>query len=165
MDRMCMTLGGRVSEHIFFGTITTGAQDDLQKVTKMAYAQVATYGMDDELGPLSYGNQDNKDQFTKPYSEKTGQIIDNQARSLIGKAFRKTTDLLTERRADVEKVAQLLMEKEVLNRADMERLLGKRPFQDKLHELLGTEVTPQDEKYINPTDTSDPPTTPSTPAL
>ncbi|KAG0069587.1 AAA ATPase afg3 [Linnemannia elongata] len=165
MDRMCMTLGGRVSEHIFFGTITTGAQDDLQKVTKMAYAQVATYGMDDELGPLSYGNQDNKDQFTKPYSEKTGQIIDNQARSLIGKAFRKTTDLLTEKRADVEKVAKLLMEKEVLNRADMERLLGKRPFQDKLHELLGTEVTPQDEKYINPSDASAPtiPTTP--PAL
>ncbi|KAG0295876.1 AAA ATPase afg3 [Linnemannia gamsii] len=165
MDRMCMTLGGRVSEHIFFGTITTGAQDDLQKVTKMAYAQVATYGMDDELGPLSYGNQDNKDQFTKPYSEKTGQIIDNQARSLIGKAFRKTTNLLTEKRADVEKVAKLLMEKEVLNRADMERLLGKRPFQDKLHELLGTEVTPQDEKYINPTDAAATTTPPSTSAL
>ncbi|KAF9366692.1 AAA ATPase afg3 [Mortierella sp. NVP85] len=150
MDRMCMTLGGRVSEHIFFGTITTGAQDDLQKVTKMAYAQVATYGMDTELGPLSYGNQDNKDQFTKPYSEQTGQLIDNQVRALIGQAFRKTVDLLTEKRADVEKVAKLLMEKEVLNRADMERLLGKRPFQDKLHELLGTEVTAQDEKYINP---------------
>ncbi|KAF9914494.1 AAA ATPase afg3 [Lobosporangium transversale] len=151
MDRMCMTLGGRVSEHIFFGIVTTGAQDDLQKVTKMAYAQVATYGMDPELGPLSYGNQDNKEQFTKPYSEQTGQLIDNQVRALIGTAFRKTTDLLTAKRADVEKVAQLLMEKEVLNRADMERLLGKRPFQDKLHELLGTEVTPQDEKYLKPT--------------
>ncbi|KAG0260165.1 AAA ATPase afg3 [Mortierella polycephala] len=150
MDRMCMTLGGRVSEHIFFNMVTTGAQDDLQKVTKMAYAQVATYGMDPELGPLSYGNYDNKDQFTKPYSEKTGQIIDNQVRSLIGQAFRRTTDLLTEKRADVEKVAQLLMEKEVLNRADMERLLGKRPFHDKLHELLGTEVTAQDEKYMTP---------------
>ncbi|KAF9131116.1 AAA ATPase afg3 [Mortierella sp. 14UC] len=149
MDRMCMTLGGRVSEHIFFGTITTGAQDDLQKVTKMAYAQVATYGMDTELGPLSYGNPEKENQFTKPYSEQTGQLIDNQVRSLIGQAFRKTTDLLTEKRADVEKVAKLLMEKEVLNRADMERLLGKRPFQDKLHELLGTEVTAQDEQYAN----------------
>ena len=105
--------------------------------------------MDDELGPLSYGNQDNQDQFTKPYSEKTGQIIDTRVRTIIGQAFRRTTDLLTERRADVEKVAQLLMEKEVLNRADMERLLGKRPFQDKLHELLGTEVTEQDAKYVN----------------
>ncbi|KAG0340857.1 AAA ATPase afg3 [Podila humilis] len=103
--------------------------------------------MDSELGPLSYGNQEKDNQFTKPYSEKTGQLIDNQVRTLIGLAFRKTTDLLTEKRNDVEKVAKLLMEKEVLNRADMERLLGKRPFQDKLHELLGTEVTAQDEKY------------------
>ncbi|KAF9917286.1 AAA ATPase afg3 [Lobosporangium transversale] len=148
MDRMCMTLGGRVSEHIFFGIITTGAQDDLQKVTKMAYAQVATYGMDPELGPLSYGNPDKENQFTKPYSEQTGQLIDNQVRSLINRAFRKTTDLLTEKRDDVEKVAKLLMEKEVLSRADMERLLGKRPFQDKLHELLGTEAAGQDEEHI-----------------
>ncbi|KAG0072478.1 AAA ATPase afg3 [Linnemannia elongata] len=162
MDRMCMTLGGRVSEHIFFGTITTGAQDDLQKVTKMAYAQVATYGMDTELGPLSYGNPEKENQFTKPYSEQTGQLIDNQVRSLIVQAFRKTTNLLTEKRADVEKVAKLLMEKEVLNRADMERLLGKRPFQDKLHELLGTEVTAQDEQYANGSTSA--PTTDSPPA-
>lgn len=105
--------------------------------------------MDGELGPLSYGNPEKENQFTKPYSEQTGQLIDNQVRILIGQAFRKTTELLTEKRIDVEKVALLLMEKEVLNRADMERLLGKRPFQDKLHELLGTEVTAQDEKYLN----------------
>ncbi|KAG0359097.1 AAA ATPase afg3 [Gamsiella multidivaricata] len=121
--------------------------------------------MDSELGPLSYGNQDNKDSFTKPYSEQTGQLIDNQVRSLIGQAFRKTTNLLTEKRVDVEKVAKLLMEKEVLNRSDMERLLGKRPFQDKLHELLGTEVTPQDAIYINPDSSSAPSTTPSPPTI
>ncbi|KAG0047513.1 AAA ATPase afg3 [Gryganskiella cystojenkinii] len=122
--------------------------------------------MDSELGPLSYGNPDKENQFTKPYSEQTGQLIDNQVRSLIGQAFRKTTDLLTEKRADVEKVAKLLMEKEVLNRADMERLLGKRPFQDKLHELLGTEATEQDEKYGSssaPT-TDTPQSTPPPPA-
>ncbi|KAF9172313.1 AAA ATPase afg3 [Mortierella sp. AD011] len=151
MDRMCMTLGGRVSEHIFFGIITTGAQDDLQKVTKMAYAQVATYGMDTELGPLSYGNPEKENQFTKPYSEQTGQLIDSQVRALIGEAFRKTMDLLTEKRADVEKVAKLLIEKEVLNRADLERLLGKRPFQDKLHELLGTEAAAQDPEHVSGT--------------
>ena len=106
--------------------------------------KVATYGMDPELGPLSYGNPDKENQFTKPYSEQTGQLIDNQVRSLIEQAFRKTTELLTEKRSDVEKVARLLMEKEVLNRADMERLLGKRPFQDKLHELLGTEAVDQE---------------------
>ncbi|KAF9161431.1 AAA ATPase afg3 [Actinomortierella ambigua] len=162
LDRMCMTLGGRVSEHIFFGTITTGAQDDLQKVTKMAYAQVTTYGMDPELGPLSYGNPDASDQqFKKPYSEQTGQLIDAQVRGLIGQAFKRTMDLLTDKRADVEKVAKLLMEKEVLNRSDMERLLGKRPFQDKLHELLGTEATPQDEKYKNVNDPSSDASTPN----
>ncbi|KAG0300046.1 AAA ATPase afg3 [Dissophora globulifera] len=101
--------------------------------------------MDSELGPLSYGNPDKENQFTKPYSEQTGQLIDTQVRSLIGQAFRKTTGLLTEKRSDVEKVAKLLMEKEVLNRSDMERLLGKRPFQDKLHELLGTEAAEQDK--------------------
>lgn len=119
---------------------------------------VATYGMDSELGPLSYG-QDNKEQFTKPYSEQTGQLIDKQVRALIGQAFRRTVDLLTEKRSDVEKVAKLLMEKEVLNRADMERLLGKRPFQDKLHELLGTQVTAQDERYITPDAPSSPSST------
>lgn len=118
--------------------------------------------MDTELGPLSYGNPEKENQFTKPYSEQTGQLIDNQVRSLIGQAFRKTTNLLTEKRADVEKVAKLLMEKEVLNRADMERLLGKRPFQDKLHELLGTEVTAQDEQYANGSTSA--PTTDSPPA-
>jgi len=122
--------------------------------------------MDSELGPLSYGNPEKENQFTKPYSEQTGQLIDNQVRSLIGKAFRKTTELLTEKRSDVEKVALLLMEKEVLNRADMERLLGKRPFQDKLHELLGTEAAAQDEKYLNgptsaPATDSPPPADPS----
>ena len=116
--------------------------------------------MDSELGPLSYGNPDKENQFTKPYSEQTGQLIDNQVRSLIGQAFRRTTDLLTEKRGDVEKVAKLLMEKEVLNRSDMERLLGKRPFHDKLHELLGTEATPQDEKYITPDSSAPSPPSP-----
>lgn len=118
---------------------------------------VATYGMDSELGPLSYGNPEKENQFTKPYSEQTGQLIDNQVRSLIGQAFRRTTELLTERRSEVEKVAKLLMEKEVLNRGDMERLLGKRPFQDKLHELLGTEAADRDSEHI-PGSTSAPAT-------
>ena len=96
------------------------------------------------------------------FRSQTGQLIDNQVRSLIGQAFRKTTNLLTEKRADVEKVAKLLMEKEVLNRADMERLLGKRPFQDKLHELLGTEVTAQDEQHAKGSTSA--PTTDSPPA-
>ncbi|KAG2229805.1 hypothetical protein INT48_005467 [Thamnidium elegans] len=128
LDRMCMTLGGRVSEQIFFESITTGAQDDLQKVTKIAYAQVTTYGMNDKVGPLSFNDPSNDQQFQKPFSEATGTLIDNEARKLITDAYARTLSLLTEKKADIEKVAQLLLEKEVLTREDMENLLGKRPF-------------------------------------
>jgi AFG3 family protein len=126
LDMMCMTLGGRVSEQIFFNQITTGAQDDLQKVTKSAYAQVATYGMT-ELGNISYGRVDQQQQeFQKPYSEHTAQLIDESVRKLIEKAYSRTMNLLTEKKNEVEKVAQLLLEKEVIGREDMVRLLGDR---------------------------------------
>lgn len=128
LDRMCMALGGRVSEQIFFDTITTGAQDDLQKVTKNAYAQVTTYGMNDKVGPLSFTDPSGEQQFQKPFSEVTGTLIDNEARALITTAYDHTVKLLTEKKADIEKVAKLLLEKEVLTREDMENLLGKRPF-------------------------------------
>ncbi|CAJ0627719.1 5474_t:CDS:2 [Entrophospora sp. SA101] len=132
LDRMCMTLGGRVSEQIFFNIVTTGAQDDLQKVTKLAYAQISAYGMNINIGPLSFYNAgDNEPQFQKPYSEATARMIDEEARKLVGMAYERTLKLLTERKNDVEKVAQLLLSKEVLNREDMINLLGKRPFSDK----------------------------------
>lgn len=79
LDSMCMTLGGRVSEEIFFGRITTGASDDLQKVTKMAWEICSTYGMNDAIGPVSYGRRDSE-QFQKPFSEKTGQMLDDEVR-------------------------------------------------------------------------------------
>jgi AFG3 family protein len=129
-DRMCMTLGGRVSEQIFFDSITTGAHDDLQKVTKIAYAQVTTYGMNEKVGPLSFSDPQNEQQFQKPFSEETGTLIDNEARKLVTDAYARTLDLLNEKRADIEKVAKLLLEKEVLTREDMETLLGKRPFEE-----------------------------------
>jgi AFG3 family protein len=128
LDRMCVMLGGRISESMFFDSITTGAQDDLQKVTKLAYAQVTTYGMNDKVGPVSFHDPQNDQQFQKPFSEHTGTLIDNEARTLVTEAYERTTTLLNEKKADIEKVAQLLLEKEVLTREDMERLLGKRPF-------------------------------------
>jgi AFG3 family protein len=132
LDRMCMTLGGRVSEELFFKTITTGAQDDLQKVTKMAYAQIITYGMNSTLGNVSYGNpQENDQRFQKPYSEETSRMIDMEARKMIQQAYDRTMTLLSEKKGDVEKVAQRLLEKEVLSREDMAELLGKRPFEEK----------------------------------
>ncbi|KAI8058322.1 peptidase family M41-domain-containing protein [Syncephalis plumigaleata] len=133
LDRMCMTLGGRVSEEIFFDTITTGAHDDLQKVTKMAYAQVVAYGMNERIGNLSYqGPNDGREpQFQKPYSEETGRMIDEEVRQMVANAYKRTKDLLTEKRANVESVAQLLLSKEVLSREDMIELLGKRPFPER----------------------------------
>lgn len=129
VDRMAMTLGGRVAEEIFFGEITTGAQDDLQKVTKMAFEVCANYGMNPEIGPISYGNREQQNEgLQKPFSEATAVALDAAVKKMIVEAHAKTTALLTKHKADVEKVAQLLLEKEVITREDMRRLLGKRPF-------------------------------------
>ncbi|KAJ2365506.1 AAA ATPase afg3, partial [Coemansia sp. RSA 2611] len=132
-DRMCMTLGGRASEELFFGVITTGASDDLQKVTRMAYAQVVQYGMNKRVGQLNFTDQQQSEQqFHKPYSEATAEIIDEEVRKMITDAYTATLKLLTDKRADVEKVAQLLLKKEVLGREDMLELLGPRPFKEKV---------------------------------
>ena len=129
-DRMCMTLGGRCSEEIFFGKITTGAQDDLQKITKMAFEICANYGMDPAIGPISYGGREQQgESFQKPFSEATAQALDQAVRKMIVQAHDKTKALLTEKKAEVEKVAKLLLEKEVITREDMRNLLGRRPFQ------------------------------------
>lgn len=136
IDRMCMTLGGRVSEEIFFGRITTGAQDDLQRITKMAFEVCANYGMNSEIGPVSYGGREGSQEgFQKPFSEKTGEMIDREVRNMITEAHRRTHELLESKRSLVEKVAQKLLVKEVLSRQDMIDLLGPRPFETTKDEL------------------------------
>lgn len=131
-DRMCMTLGGRVSEEMFFGRITTGAQDDLQKVTQSAYSQIVRYGMNEKIGNVSFETgQPGDPQFSKPYSEDTAQMIDSEVRVLIKKAHKRTTDLLLKHKAEVEKVAERLLKNEILSRDDMIELLGPRPFKEK----------------------------------
>ncbi|KAI6178751.1 AFG3-like protein 2 [Aphelenchoides besseyi] len=131
-DRMCMTLGGRVSEMLFFGRITTGAQDDLQKVTQMAYSQVVKYGMSEKVGPLSFDTpQPGEMAFDKPYSEATSQIIDEEVRDMVRNALKHTQQLLESKRESIDKVAKRLLEKEILAREDMIELLGKRPFPEK----------------------------------
>ncbi|XP_053555346.1 AFG3-like protein 1 [Bombina bombina] len=131
-DRMCMMLGGRVSEQLFFGRITTGAQDDLKKVTQSAYAQIVQFGMCEKLGQVSFDLPRQGEMVTeKPYSEATAKLIDEEARKLISSAYEKTLELLTQYREQVEKVAKRLLEKEVLEKSDMIELLGARPFLEK----------------------------------
>ncbi|CDO73520.1 hypothetical protein BN946_scf185013.g155 [Trametes cinnabarina] len=131
LDRICMTLGGRVSEEIFFGpeNVTTGAQDDLQKITKIAFEAVANYGMNNNVGPVSYGGMNaTQESLVKPFSEKTAEMLDAEVRKMVIQAHKRTTELLTKHKDDVEKVAKLLLEKEVITREDMINLLGPRPF-------------------------------------
>jgi len=130
-DQMCMTLGGRASEDIFFGKISTGAQNDLQQVTKLSYAMVTVYGMNEKVGNVSFYDPQQESVFIKPYSEETGKIIDEEVRGLVDKAYQRTKALLTERKAEVEKIALALLDREVLHQQDVEDLIGKRPYEEK----------------------------------
>ena len=125
-DMMCMTLGGRAAEEVMLGKISTGAQNDLEKVTKMAYNRVAVYGMNEKVGMLSFPTDDQS--FQKPYSQDTARMIDEEVRELVVHAYKRTVALVTKERAKVEALAQGLLEKEVLQRHDLVQILGARPF-------------------------------------
>lgn len=131
MDQICMTLGGRASEQIFFGKISTGASNDLQQVSKIAYSMITVYGMNPKIGNISYYDPQSEGGFTKPYSEETGKIIDEEVRNLISDAYQRTITLLTEKKKEVEVLAKELLEKEVLFQSDVEALIGKRPYGEK----------------------------------
>jgi len=130
-DGMCMTMGGRVAEDIVFGKISTGAQNDLERITKLSYAMVTIYGMNKNIGNVSFHDPQNEYNFNKPYSEKTSEMIDNEVRALIAEVYERTKQLLTDKRDGLEKLAQKLIEKEILFQADLEEILGKRPFDNR----------------------------------
>ena len=142
IDQICMTLGGRASEDIFFGKISTGAQNDLQQITKIAYSMISVYGMNDKVGNVSfYDPQQGEYNFTKPYSEETSRMIDDEVRKLINEAYQRTKQLLLEKREQVEKLAEALLGREVLFQSDVEALIGKRPYEEK----KTLDVEPEDE--------------------
>jgi AFG3 family protein len=154
VDQLCMTLGGRASEEIFFGKISTGAQNDLQQVTKIAYAMVTVYGMNEKIGNISFYDPTQENTFTKPYSEETGKMIDDEVRALILRAYERTKQLLMEKRKEVEDLAHALLDKEVLHKDDVELLLGKRPYEEKkvLLDEPHTNGTPASSGELNSTE-------------
>lgn len=129
MDRMAMTLGGRVSEELHFPTVTSGASDDFNKVTRMATMMVTKWGMSNKIGYL-YFEDDSQQQLHKPFSEETAKNIDSEVRRIVDEAYKQCRDLLSEKKKEIGLIAEELLSKEVLSRDDMIRLLGSRPFED-----------------------------------
>ncbi|KAF9770190.1 hypothetical protein IL306_012282 [Fusarium sp. DS 682] len=128
MDRMAMTMGGRVSEELHFPTVTTGASDDFKKVSQMARNMVTQWGMSEKVGPVYFENDPNRMQ--KPFAESTAQQIDQEVSRIVEAAYQRCRELLTSKKNEVGLIAQELLKKEVLVRDDMVRILGKRPFGD-----------------------------------
>jgi len=127
LDRICMTFGGRAAEQIVFGKISTGAQSDLDQVTKLAYSMVTVYGMNRNVGNVSFYNM-GKDSFQKPFSEQTSSMIDEEVRILLDQQYQRSVALLTEKREELEVLAHRLLEKEVMHKSDVEALIGPRPW-------------------------------------
>ncbi len=129
IDEMCMAFGGRAAEEIVFGKVSTGALSDLERITKMAYSMVTIYGMNKEIGNLSYyDSKASEYTFQKPYSEATAEKIDREVKRIIDECYDRTKRLLQQHRHHLESVAQELLKKEILFQNDLERLIGKRPF-------------------------------------
>ena len=128
IDQIGAALGGRIAEEIIFDEVSSGAMDDLEKVTKLAYNMIAFYGLNEKVGPISYYDSTGQNErlLTKPYSENMAQLIDKEVQELIGTIYDKIRDLLLEHKDELEELAELLLNKEVAEKKDLEKILGKR---------------------------------------
>jgi len=148
LDQMCSALGGRASEELMFGKISTGALSDLEKVTKQAYAMVTIYGLNKKIGNISFYDSQGRDTFTKPYSEETAKIIDQEVSNLIETQYQRALVLLTENKDHLISLAEKLLTEEVIFKEDLESIFGKRPW-DPLIDLHNDSVRPVVETVEN----------------
>lgn len=130
LDRMCMTMGGRAAEKLIYDKISTGAQSDLDSATKTAYSMVVVYGMSEKVGNVSYYDMLEKNTFQRPYSDETAALIDAEVKSIIDGQYQRAIDLLKSKENELHILAKALLEKEVLFKDDLEKLFGKRPFEE-----------------------------------
>ena len=140
LDEMCATLGGRAAEELFIGQISTGAMNDLERVTKQAYGMIAYAGMSDKLPNLCYYNNEEYS-FNRPYSERTAELIDEEAKRMINEQYDRAKQVLTEHKEGHNQLAQLLMEKEVIFAEDVERIFGKRPWASRSEEIMSQKAS------------------------
>ena len=148
LDEMCATLGGRAAEELFTGHISTGAMNDLERVTKQAYGMIAYAGMSDKLPNLCYYNND-EFSFSKPYSERTAELIDEEVKCMINEQYERAKKVLTEQKEGHNQLAQLLIEKEVIFAEDVERIFGKRPWASRSEEIMNQKeqkILPEENK-------------------
>ena len=144
LDEMCATLGGRAAEELFTGHISSGAMNDLERVTKQAYGMIAYMGMGDKLPNLCYYNNDEYN-FQKPYSEATAETIDQEVREMIAEQYARAKKILNEHAGEHAQLAQLLVEREVIFAEDVERIFGPRPWTSRTEELLDEQKTTENE--------------------
>ncbi len=163
LDEMCATLGGRAAEELFLGRISTGASNDLERVTKQAYAMVVYFGMSDTLPNLNYYDSSGQDWgFTKPYSEETAKLIDKEVQSIIDEQYQRAKKILSTHKEGHNQLAAVLLEREVIYTEDVEHIFGKRAWVSRTEELLEQQVKENDKKQATkPADES----TPTEPAI
>jgi cell division protease FtsH len=136
LDEMCATMGGRAAEKVTFNRISTGALSDLEKVTKQARAMVTIYGLNDKIGNVTYYDSSGQGEynFSKPYSEETAMVIDKEISKLIESQYERAIQILEENKDKLNLLADILIEKEVIFKDDLEFIFGKRPFDKNLQE-------------------------------
>lgn len=147
LDEMCATLGGRAAEELFLGKISTGASNDLERVTKQAYAMVAYFGMSERLPNLNYYDSSGQDWgFTKPYSEETSRIIDTEVQKIINEQYERAKSILSTNKKGHDQLANVLLEREVIYSEDVEAIFGKRPWISRSEEILEQEEKAKEKK-------------------